>query len=184
MKRLAPLPRAFYARDAETVARALLGTVLVHRKNGAELCARIVETEAYVGPHDLACHASRGRTRRTEVMFGEAGHAYVYLIYGMYRMLNVVTGEEGDPQAVLVRAAEPVSGVVGTTNGPGRLARAMSIEMADNGVDLCAEALFFARGARPRAIVETTRVNVDYAGEWAEKPLRFYDPASRWVSRK
>jgi DNA-3-methyladenine glycosylase len=104
------LRRAFYRRHATELAKALIGKVLVHRVGDRAFAARIVETEAYVGPHDLACHASKGRTKRTEIMFGRAGHAYVYLIYGMYPMLNIVSGEPGHPEAVLIRAAEPLSG--------------------------------------------------------------------------
>ena len=96
------LPRTFYRRDAEIVARELVGKILIHRVDRRVLRARIVETEAYVGAHDLACHAAKGRTARTEVMFGDGGYAYVYLIYGMYDMLNIVTGHEGDAQAVPV----------------------------------------------------------------------------------
>ena len=100
---MTPLPRSFYAQDAETVARALLGATLVF----GERHVRVVETEAYVGVHDLACHAAKGRTGRTEVMFGPPGHAYVYLIYGMYELLNVVTGSEGDAEAVRAVARVP-----------------------------------------------------------------------------
>src|SRR5688572_1576351 len=102
------LPRSFYQRGAIELAPALLGTTLVRRWEGDELRMRIVETEAYVGPHDLACHAAKGRTKRTEVMFGAPGHAYVYLIYGMYQMLNIVAAGVGDAQAVLIRAGEPL----------------------------------------------------------------------------
>ena len=102
------LRRSFYRRPATELAQALIGKVLVHRVDGRTYAARIVETEAYVGPHDLACHAAKGRTKRTEIMFGRAGHAYVYLIYGMYPMLNIVSGEAGEPEAVLIRAAEPI----------------------------------------------------------------------------
>src|SRR5215475_11703290 len=109
------LPPAVYQRDAETVASELLGTILSHRvhtPNGHRIFrARIVETEAYVGPHDLACHASKGRTRRTEVMFGPAGHAYVYMIYGFHYCLNVVTDCEGYASAVLIRAIEPLENI-------------------------------------------------------------------------
>src|SRR5437016_6319939 len=102
------LGRYFYHRPATELARDLIGKILVHRKDAKEYRARIVETEAYVGPHDLACHASRGRTKRTEVMFGPGGHAYVFLIYGIHEMFNIVCGERDDPQAVLARAAEPL----------------------------------------------------------------------------
>src|SRR5881392_616508 len=124
------LARKFYLRDAERVARELIGAILVHRTKEGDLRARIVETEAYVGPHDLACHAAKGRTTRTEVMFGPAGHAYVYLIYGMYDMLNIVSGGVGDAQAVLVRAAEPMDGWDADLSGPGKLARGMRITRA------------------------------------------------------
>src|SRR4051812_5363563 len=102
------LPRSFYERDAALVAPDLLGKILVHRVNRKLLRARIVETEAYVGEHDLACHAAKGRTKRTEIMYGPPGHAYIYFIYGMYDMLNIVCAKEGNAQAVLIRAAEPL----------------------------------------------------------------------------
>src|SRR3954463_473244 len=121
--------RAFYERSAITVAKQLLGKVLVRRLNDRLLTGMIVETEAYVGPHDLACHASKGRTKRTEIMFGRSGHAYVYLIYGMYPMLNIVSGEPGEPQAVLVRAAEPLDGWHANLSGPGKLCREMRINL-------------------------------------------------------
>ena len=179
----AALPRAFYARPAEVVAPALLGQVLVHRTEGHVRRARIVETEAYVGAHDLASHASRGRTTRTDVMFGPPGHAYVYLIYGMHHMLNVVVGEEGDPQAVLVRAAEPLAGLEARLDGPGRLARALGLTLADNRTDLLGPHLWLEAGSPPAHVVTTARVGVDYAGDWTAAPLRFYDAASPHVSR-
>jgi DNA-3-methyladenine glycosylase len=179
-----PLPRSFYARDAGTVARDLLGTILVHRTGKLERRARVVETEAYVGAHDLACHASKGRTGRTEVMFGRAGHAYVYLIYGMYDMLNVVTGEIDHPEAVLIRAAEPIAGVEGSLRGPGKLARGMAITRAENGIDLCKNVLFFLPGRAPDRIEITPRIGVDYAGDWKDAELRFFDADSPEVSRR
>ena len=105
------LPRSFYEQDTIDVAKQLLGKYLVRKHPGGDTVGRIVETEAYVGPHDLACHASKGRTARTEVMFGPGGHAYVYFIYGFYNMLNLVTGAENFPAAVLLRAVEPVDGI-------------------------------------------------------------------------
>jgi DNA-3-methyladenine glycosylase len=178
------LPRAFYARDAATVARALLGTTLRFRRpaDGRLVTARVVETEAYVGAHDLACHAAKGRTSRTEVMFGPAGHAYVYLIYGMHNMLNVVTGPDGDPQAVLIRAAEPLAESDLALRGPGVLTRGLGITRALNGADLCAGPLTFAPGRPPERVAVTPRIGVDYAGEWSTAPLRFYDPGSASVS--
>ncbi len=177
---MTPLPRSFFAQDAETVAKALLGSVLVF----GESRVRVVETEAYVGVHDLACHAAKGRTKRTEVMFGPPGHAYVYLIYGMYNLLNVVTGGEGDAEAVLIRAAEPLTAVTAKTDGPGKLTRALGITRAHNRHDLLGPPLTFTAGTPPDTVVTTTRVGVDYAGIWRDAPLRFYDGNSQWVSRR
>jgi DNA-3-methyladenine glycosylase len=179
------LQRDFYARPAEVVARALIGTILVRRVRGRQRRGRIVETEAYVGPHDLACHASKGRTRRTEVMFGPAGHAYVYFIYGMYDMLNIVTGDVGDAQAVLIRAAEPLDNWDANLSGPGRLTRAFGITLRDNCVDLTADRMFLLADpsrSRPR-VHRTKRIGVDYAGDWKHEPLRFIDEDSPAVSK-
>ena len=118
------LRRSFFERPADSVARELIGKILVRRLPGKELRARVVETEAYLGPRDLASHASKGRTRRTEILFGPAGHAYVYLIYGMYEMLNIVAGPPGGAQAVLIRGAQPLDGWQADLSGPGRLTRA------------------------------------------------------------
>jgi DNA-3-methyladenine glycosylase len=179
------LDQAFYARDADVVARALLGQRLVVRRAAREVRCRIVETEAYLGEHDLACHAARGRTARTAVMFGPAGVAYVYLIYGMYHMLNVVTSCEGDAQAVLIRAVEPLTALEGKTDGPGKLTRALGITRErHNGMALFGSELWIEAGAAPQSVVTTPRINVDYAGAWRDAPLRFYDAASPWVSRR
>lgn len=174
----------FYRQDAKTVARALLGAVLVHRRDGVEQRGRVVETEAYLGEHDLACHAAKGRTARTEVMFGPGGHAYVYLIYGMYHMLNVVTGAEDQAQAVLIRALEPISGITGRTDGPGRLTRELGITRHYNGISLLGETLYFEAGQRPQRVAVTPRIGVDYAGPWKEAPLRFMIAGNRFVSRR
>jgi DNA-3-methyladenine glycosylase len=184
--RRAALPRSFYARPAAELSPALIGTVLVHRTNDRLLRARIVETEAYIGTHDLAAHSSKGRTRRTEIMFGPAGYAYVYFIYGMHEMFNIVASGAGDGQAVLIRAAEPLNEWDANLSGPGRLARAMQITRADNGIDLTGDKLFLMHGdssdPKPR-IVRTARVGVDYAGEWKHALLRFYDANSPAVSK-
>ena len=144
-----------------------------------------METEAYLGPKDLAAHSSRGRTARTEVMFGAPGHAYVYFIYGFWNCLNVVTGRVGVPHAVLLRALEPQEGVTTRTCGPGLLCRALGINRSLNGVDLRGSVLWLelpAKAApRPR-IARSTRIGVDYAGLWAQRPWRFYDRDSPWVS--
>lgn len=177
------LGRTFYRQGAEPVALDLIGKVLVHRVNGREIRARIVETEAYVGPHDLACHASKGRTKRTEVMFGPPGHAYVYFIYGMYEMLNLVCAEEGDAQAVLIRAAEPLDGWEADLSGPGKLARAMRIKLRDNGADLTGDKLFVLDDGQPLPrIARSKRIGVEYAKHWSDRPLRFFDADSPAVS--
>jgi DNA-3-methyladenine glycosylase len=181
------LPRAFYARDTRVVARALLGKVLVHRDAGVLRAARIVETEAYHGPRDLASHARFGRTPRAGIMFGPPGFAYVYLIYGLSHCVNVVTGPEGFPAAVLVRAAEPITACLHATRGPGNLCRALGIRRElDNGRDLTGDELFVlddgGAGVRPR-ILAGPRVNVDHAGPWAARRWRYAVAGSAWVSR-
>jgi DNA-3-methyladenine glycosylase len=179
------LPRRFYDRDTVEVARELLGMHLVHIQDGIARVGRIVETEAYLGPHDRAAHSARGLTPRTRVMFGPPGHAYVYLVYGMHHCFNVVTEAEGHAAAVLVRAVEPVANVVGRTQGPGLLCRALGIDRRLSGADLLGEELFIARPQRgePLAIVRRPRVGVDYAGAWARRLLRFYINGNRCVSR-
>ena len=178
-----PLPQAFYARPARVVARALLGKVLVHGRRAG----RIVETEAYVGPHDLACHAARGRTRRTELLWGPPGRAYVYFIYGMHWCFNAVTGREGLAAAVLVRGLEPLAGLPPGTrlDGPARLCRALGITGAQNGADLVHSALRIldAPPVRPGRVARGPRIGVEYAGEWASRPLRFWVVGSNGVSR-
>ena len=178
------LPRSFFARNAEQVAADLIGAILVHKPPHAQRRARIVETEAYVGAHDLACHAAKGRTARTEIMFGPAGHAYVYLIYGMYDMLNIVTGPTGDAQAVLIRAAEPLDDWDADLSGPGKLTRAFNITVKkDNGRDLADGVIYLTRGDRKAIqLRQTPRIGVEYAGPWQHQPLRFIDATSFAVS--
>lgn len=179
------LPRTFYARDTTQVAQDLLGMLLMHRIEGRTLIGRIVETEAYLGAHDLAAHSSKGITARTRIMFGPPGFAYVYLIYGMHHCMNVVTEPAGNGAAVLIRALEPVSELEGNTRGPGLLCRAMHIDRSLNGEDLCGGRLFIAAPvAQSRAaIVRRPRIGVAYAGEWADRPLRFYIEHNRFISR-
>ena len=179
----AKLPRAFYARDTRDVARELIGKLLVHVEGGVRRVARIVETEAYHGPDDRASHARFGPTRRAAIMFGPPGVAYVYLIYGTSHCMNVVTGAEGFPSAVLLRAAEPVEGCLHSTRGPGNLCRALGIRRQhDNGRDLTGDDLFVEDAPPPGPILSGRRVNVDYAGPWSEKPWRYALAGSRWVS--
>lgn len=180
------LKRDFYNRDTVLVAKELLGKYLVHRVDGAERIGRIVETEAYLGPHDLAAHSARGRTKRNEVMFGPPGHAYVYFIYGMYFCMNIVTQPEGHASAVLLRALEPVRNLDGKTSGPGLLCRAMRIDNKLNGYDLLSDAFHVAEPSAAIApvIVARPRVGVDYAGRWSKRRLRFYIRDNPFVSRK
>lgn len=181
--RAAPrLPRSFYARPADVVAPDLLGKVIVVRSGTDDVRARIVETEAYVGEQDLACHASRGRTRRTQTLYRPPGTVYVYLIYGMYHLFNVVTAEEGEPHAVLVRAVEPLSRLAARTDGPGRWTRAFGIDLRHNGIELFAPPITVEDGAAPARMVVGPRIGVEYAGPWKDAPLRFHDPDSRFVS--
>src|SRR5271154_977354 len=125
------LPRTFYDRDTIVVAKELLGKFLVHNSNGVKRVGKIIEVEAYLGPHDLAAHSAKGRTKRTEIMFGPPGHAYVYLIYGTYHCMNVVTERAGHASAVLLRAIEPIKNIEGRTCGPGLLCRAMKIDRCE-----------------------------------------------------
>ena len=168
------LDRSYFSCSTVEVARSLIGKYL-GRNNGAGLMAgKIIEVEAYVGPEDKACHASKGRTARTEVLFGPPGIAYVYLCYGMHEMLNVVTEQDGYPAAVLLRAVECDGSLI---DGPGRLTRAFGIDRRLNRWDLTVgDTLWFEdRGdSLPQDALKTyPRIGVDYAGEWATKPWRF-----------
>jgi DNA-3-methyladenine glycosylase len=180
------LPRSFYDRDTILVAKELLGKLLVHVLDGVDRVGMIVETEAYLGPHDLAAHSAKGLTPRTQVMFGRPGYAYVYLVYGMYYCMNVVTEREGHASAVLLRAVEPVKNVAGRTQGPGLLCRAMQIDKRLNGHDLLSDDFCIAAGPLERkgfTIVKRPRVGVDYAKHWARRHLRFYIKNNPFVSR-
>jgi len=176
-------PRAFFERRTLAIARDLIGMHLVHDDGTRVRRGRIVETEAYQGPRDLAAHSARGRTARTAVMFGAPGHAYVYFIYGFWNCLNVVTGGVGVPHAVLLRALEPLAGLTGRARGPGLLCRAMDIDRRFNGIDLLGDELWLevGHGAAPR-VARSARIGVDYAGEWALKPWRFFERGSPYVS--
>jgi DNA-3-methyladenine glycosylase len=195
------LPRQFYQQNTITVSQNLLGKILVHKTEEGTTFGKIVETEAYLGPEDKAAHSSGGRrTPRNEVMYGEKGHAYVYLIYGMYNCVNFTAGTvEGKPEAVLIRALEPVEGVelmakrrgcpagkpVNLTNGPGRLCMALGISRAQNLLDLTAPPLYIEDAPLVPAseVVASKRIGVDYAGEWKDRPWRFYVKGNRYVSK-
>ncbi|WP_051354651.1 DNA-3-methyladenine glycosylase [Aneurinibacillus aneurinilyticus] len=201
------LPRDFYNRDTLNVARDLLGKHLVHKIDGDIREGKIIEVEAYIGPEDKGAHTYNGRrTPRNEVMYGPPGFAYVYLIYGMYNCVNVVTNEVEKPEAVLIRALEPIHGVermgverfgksklltsresINLTNGPGKLCQALGITRAHNGYDLCGEVLYITEPSKtdePFETVETTRINIDYAEEAALYPWRFYIKGNPFVSHK
>jgi DNA-3-methyladenine glycosylase len=179
------LPRSFYARPTVEVARGLLGKVLVHDLGrGTPLAGRIVETEAYLGSGDRAAHAWRGVTPRTRVLFGPPGHAYVYLIYGMYECLNIVAEAEGVAGCALIRAVEPTSGIgAAETNGPGKLARALRITRRFNGTDLTLGPLTVREPEEPGEfeIGVSPRIGITHC---ADLPLRFFVRGSTSLSRK
>jgi DNA-3-methyladenine glycosylase len=190
------LPLAFFARPTLVVARDLLGRLLVRRSGGALLIARIVETEAYVGEADLACHASAGRTRRNEVLYRRPGTFYVYFTYGMHWLFNLVTEREGFPAAVLLRAAEPVAGLaemrrrrpgrsdVELLRGPASLCRALAIDGGLNGGNVRGGEAWLLAGepVADAEVAATPRIGVDYAGAWKHQPWRFVVRGSSCVS--
>ncbi len=179
------LERSFYDRDTIDVANDLLGKQLVLQSAGLFRIGKIVEVEAYLGKDDLASHSSRGLTERTKIMFGPPGFAYVYMIYGMYFCMNVVTEREGLGCAVLIRALEPIQHIDARTQGPGLLCKAMQIDKRLNGKDLVSPDFFIAEtdDQRPFNIVRKPRIGVDYAKEWASKPLRFYIKGNLYISK-
>ena len=195
----------FFKRDTVEVAKNLLGKKIIRNISGNFFCAKIVETEAYLGLEDRACHSYGGNiTKRNEILYKEAGTIYVYLIYGMYNLLNIVTKNENDPEAVLIRAVEPIENIdamavnrfgkiykdlssyqkKNLTNGPGKLTMAMGIDRALNGKILSQDYLYIEEGEDVRNIIETKRIGIDYAGEDANLPLRFYIEDNPYVSVK
>lgn len=188
-------PKSFYARETETVARELLGAILVCRSDVGVTAGRIVETEAYIGEHDLACHAAAGRTARTEPLYGEPGAAYVYFIYGMHWCFNAVTRPRGLPSAVLVRAVEPVDGLAlmrerrsaarrdtDLSNGPGKVCQAMGITGAHNGLTLRGSPIQIVRGeaVSDHEVQVTARIGITQCADW---PLRWVIAGNPYVSR-
>jgi len=190
------LDRSFYERPTLQVASDLIGKVLVRRYKGRNLAGKIIETEAYIGPLDLACHASKGKTPRTSIMFGPPGFSYVYMIYGFYFCLNVVTEAEGFPAAVLIRAVEPLENIrimrnlrsrpqsdTNIASGPGKLCMAMSIDKTLNAKDMTGSTLWIEdRSVSSGAIEAGPRIGVDYAGEYKDKPWRFLERGNPHVS--
>jgi DNA-3-methyladenine glycosylase len=198
---MSKLSQKFFHQKTEKVAKDLLGKVLVRKIGNKVLSGVIVETEAYVGPHDLACHASKGKTERTKIMFEDGGFWYVYMIYGFYYCLNIVTEAKEYPSAVLIRALEPLEGIEemkknrktddisNLTSGPGKLCQALKIDKSLNclsavkpGSNLYIE----DRGIKisPRNIAKAKRIGVDYAEVWKDKKLRFYIKNNGFVSKK
>jgi DNA-3-methyladenine glycosylase len=198
------LDRSFYLKDTVTVARQLLGKLLVHEVDGKRMSGIIVETEAYLGTKDRAAHSFGGRrTPRNEAMYSLGGHAYVYFIYGMYYCFNVVTGHEGVPEAVLVRALEPVESLdfmaaarfktdyahlssrqkINLSNGPGKLCMALNIDRSLNGEDLCGSRIYIEDRTETPEICSSKRIGIDYAGEDKDLPLRFYIQSNKYVSK-
>ena len=187
------LSRRFYDRATLQVAKELLGKYLVFKRDGNTLSGKIVETEAYIGQSDKASHASRGKTKRNEVMFGPAGHAYIYFTYGMYHCLNFVTEKDNFPAAVLIRALEPKDGIEimkknrktdvieNLTNGPGKVCMALGLDRKMNGIDLCSDILYVEdRNEKKGKIISTSRVGIN-AGK--DKKWRFYIKDNKFVSR-
>jgi DNA-3-methyladenine glycosylase len=186
----------FYDKPVVAAARACIGKVLVRRTEEGTTAGRIVECEAYQGPEDLAAHSSGGRrTKRTEAMFGPPGHAYMFLLYGMHWAFNIVVGQIGSPHAILIRAVEPTEGLDlmaerrkmdpsrrELTNGPGKLCAAFALTGADYGRSLLSHALHLEDGRAQAGIGRSARINVDYAGAWAQRPWRFYERGNRYVS--
>jgi len=198
------LDRSFYLKDTVTVATQLLGKLLVHEMDGKMMSGIIVETEAYLGTEDRAAHSFGGRrTPRNEAMYSLGGHAYIYFIYGMYYCFNVVTGHKGVPEAVLVRALEPVEGLdfmaaarykkdyaslstrqrINLTNGPGKLCMALNIDRRLNGEDLCGRRIYIEDRTETPEICSSKRIGIDYAGEDRDLPLRFYIQSNKYVSK-
>ncbi|MFX0085907.1 MAG: DNA-3-methyladenine glycosylase [Candidatus Hodarchaeota archaeon] len=194
--------REFYLRNTLTVAKELLGKFLIHNSDEGTTVGKIVETEAYIGPHDAASHAYRGRrTKRTEIQFGLGGFAYIYQLYGIHFCFNVVTQEINMPEAVLIRALEPIEGfklmskrrkfskitdsnLKELTNGPGKLCQAMGINKSLYGIDLCGNVLFISsiNFKEDLEIITTPRINIEYSKESKSLPWRFLIKNDEYVS--
>ncbi|MBF8982352.1 DNA-3-methyladenine glycosylase [Lutibacter sp. B2] len=189
-----------YKQDGIKLAKDLLGKILVRKIDDRLIKCKIVETESYIGPEDKGCHAYKNkRTKRTEVMFWEGGHAYIYLIYGMYNCLNIVANCKDKPEAVLIRGVEPLSEIEtlkekrniksnkieDLTNGPGKLCKALEITKELNGYDLIhGDELYIVENDEEFEIVEAKRINIDYAQEYKDKLWRFYIKNNKFVSKK
>jgi DNA-3-methyladenine glycosylase len=189
-----PLPRSFYQQSTLSVASALLGKYLYRKWRNSYIVGKIVETEAYIGEDDPACHAARGKTRRNAIMYGPPGFTYIYFIYGMYFCLNVVTESEGFPAAVLIRAVEPIDGieqmkkfrkiedVQNLSNGPGKLCQAFHLDRKQNGMDLCGMELFITHGEEiaGTSVVRSKRVGIKVG---VDHLWRFFIKNNSYVSK-
>lgn len=189
------LPYSFYMQDTCTVAKKLLGKIMLFEGDEGPVAGKVVETEAYLGLDDPSCHSARGKTKRNAVMFGPSGHAYIYLIYGIHLCFNVTSGPENSPEAVLIRALEPLEGIdvmrknrgqdsiYNLCSGPGKLVQALGIDMSLNGISVVEGRVKFLEdpNQKPFSIVQTTRIGITKAADW---PLRFYINGSRFVSKK
>jgi len=207
MSKLKRLPAKFYQQDTFALAENLLGKYLIRKYNNHILNGKIVETECYYGPNDLASHASRGKTERTKLMFAQPGLAYIYLIYGMYYCLNIVTEHKNFPAAILIRAIEPISGlkqmaknrqipvaqnslpITKLTSGPGKLCQAFKINKSLNGENLItSKKLYLATNTQekitPKQIKKAKRIGIDYAGQYKNKLWRYYLKDNLFVSQK
>lgn len=202
---MSKLNRGFYSRDTLTVAKDLLGKILIHNTEGHVLKGRIVEAEAYLGLSDKAAHSYGGRiTKRVETMYSIPGTAYVYFIYGKYNCLNIITAKEGVPEGVMIRGIEPIENIEqmaiyrfnknmdeltkyqskNITNGPGKLTMAFNIDRRLNKEDLCGDRLYLETGQEGKFnIIETTRIGIDYAEEAINYPYRFYIEGNSYVSK-
>lgn len=190
--------RAWFDRPSVTVARDLLGARLLHAAPEGTIGGRIVEVEAYAGPEDLAAHSARGRTSRNAVMFGPPGHLYVYLIYGLHHCMNVVTGPGDKPEAVLIRALEIDEGIElararrgpqppnsRLAAGPGNVGRALGVDRTLNGADLASGPVTIVPRYGPIPPTRTgPRIGIEYAGPWADRPMRFWIADDPHLSRR
>ena len=207
MSSLNRLPKKFFEQNTLKLAQNLLGKYIIRKYNKKILIGKIVETEAYYGPNDLASHASRGKTERTKLMFDQAGLAYIYLIYGMYYCFNITTEKKEFPAAILIRAVEPIQGIkqiyknckkplaqypklnTQLTNGPGKFCRAFKIDKKLNGENLIAsQKIYLAKNPKekikPTQIKKAKRIGIDYAGQYKDKLWRFYLKNNLFVSQK
>jgi len=188
---MARVKRSFYLRPTLTVAKDLLGKNIVRKIGNRKLKARIVETEAYLGPKDMAAHTFGGKvTKRNKTVFKKGGHIYIYLCYGLHWQLNFVTRKKGVPECILIRAAEPVSKrkIVGKTNGPGKLCRWFGLDKSFDKEDLVNSKRIWLETdgdkIKKSQILSSERIGIEYAKEWARKPWRFYLRNNSFVSRK